>query len=177
MGGIWAGRHGRRRFLRRGLNRGCWNGRRHGAHALVTAVGNRADQGMAYLTQQLVRSAGANNMTGTATVLSAWVDMALLDELSLEIQATGTGTGTLTLEGTNQLDPSNAQQPNPSATWVPFASGASVPALSNPAGANLAQLVGLVVLGGQGSARFVRLRYVNASGAGKLDVYANGSGL
>jgi hypothetical protein len=132
---------------------------------------------MAYITQQILNSAGANNMTGTATIKSGWIDMALLDELSLEIRAVGTGSGTLTLEGTNKPNPSNAQQPDPNITPVPFAAGATVPALTNPAGATLAQLVGLVVLGGQGSARWIRASYTNATGTGTLDIYANGAGL
>jgi len=136
--------------------------------------------------RQIVNSApggvGANNMTGTATVLSDWVDTAKLGgQLSMEIQITSPAAlnGTFTLEGTNQMNPGKPTDVNPSATAVPFAAGAINPALPTVAavGAPVAYLGGVLVLGNQGSARWIRLRYVNASGTGRLDVWAHAAEL
>jgi hypothetical protein len=118
-----------------------------------------------------VNSLGANNMTGTAVVLGAVIDMLTVDKGSFEIQAVGTGTGALTLEGSNQYDAVN----NPNAVFIALAAAAVTPTLTAPAGANVATLNALdrQALG----ARFIRVRYVNASGTGKLDVYFSGQGV
>jgi hypothetical protein len=115
-------------------------------------------------------SGGVANMTGTATIVSTVIDMLSIDKGTLEIQAVGTGSGTLTVEGSNRYDAVN----NPNAVFVPLTTPTS-PALPAPAGANVAALCAWVTqaLG----CRYVRLRYVNASGSGTLDVYHSGQGV
>jgi hypothetical protein len=115
-------------------------------------------------------------MTGTNILLSNPLDMARTEKASLELQITGTPTGTLTLESTNQPNPSNEQQPDPNVTWVPLAAGAITPALPAVAGAAVAYMGGLVILGGQAQGRWIRVRYVNASGVGVLNIFAHRSG-
>jgi hypothetical protein len=131
-----------------------------------------------FSNRQIVNSQGANNMTGTATVVSDWVDTAKLGgQMSLEIQITGTPNGTLTLEGTNRLNPAKPNDVDPTAVAVPFAAGAINPALPAVAGAAVAYLGGVLVLGNQGSARWIRLRYVNSSSTGQLNAWAHAAEL
>jgi hypothetical protein len=128
--------------------------------------------------RQIVNSLGANNMAGVAIVLSDWIDTAKLGgQLSLEIQITGTPTGTLTIEGTNRLNPAKPNDVDPTATAVPFAAGAINPALPAVAGAAVAYLGGVLVAGNQGSARWVRLRYVNSGSTGQLNVWSHAAEL
>jgi hypothetical protein len=118
-------------------------------------------------------------MTGTNVLLSNPLDLARCEKASLEIQVPTTSvTGTLTLEGTNQPNPSNEQQPDPNAVWVPLASGATVPVFPavNLAAAALALMVGLAIIGGQAQCRWVRVRYVNATGSGVLNIFSHRSG-
>lgn len=124
--------------------------------------------------RQIVNSAGANNMTGTATVTSDWVNTDFLERLVFEIQATGTPNGTLSVEGTNQTGADG--RPNANATPIALTSPTS-PALPSVAGAAVAALCAMTTIaGGQGGCKFVRVKYVNSSGTGKLDVYAHGYG-
>jgi hypothetical protein len=121
---------------------------------------------------QIINSAGATNMTGTAIVLSSIVDMLAADTTaSLEIKITGTPTGTITVEGSNQYDPLN----NPSATFVPLAAGAVSPALPAIAGAASNTICALTAqaLG----CRYFRVRYVNTSSTGVLNVWMHGRGV
>lgn len=121
---------------------------------------------------QIVNAGGANNMTGTATVLSAIIDLRNVDaEASLEIVITGTPTGTLSLTGSDQYDP----QTNPAPTFVPLAAGAVTPALPAVAGAASSTIVALAAqaLG----CRALQLKYVNASGTGQLNAWFHGRGV
>jgi hypothetical protein len=121
---------------------------------------------------QVINALGANNMTGTATVLSEPIDLRNVDTAaSLEIQITGSPTGTLSLLGSNQYD----AQINPGATPVPLAAGAVTPALPAVAGAASSTIVALAAqaLG----CRYVWLKYVNTSGTGQLNVWAHGRGV
>jgi hypothetical protein len=121
---------------------------------------------------RVVNSGGANNMTGTATVLSDPIDLRNVDTAaSLEIQIAGTPTGTLSLLGSNQYD----VQLNPNATFVPLAAGAVTPVLPTVAGAGSTTICALAAqaLG----CRYVQLKYVNTSGTGTLDVWAHGRGV
>ena len=106
-------------------------------------------------------------MTGTAVVLgpSGAVDMLCVDQATLEIQITGTPNGTLSVEGSNQYDPIT----NPSAAFVTLAAGAMNPALPAVAGAGLSYIGNLTAqaLG----CRWFRLRYVNSSSTGQLNVW------
>lgn len=118
---------------------------------------------------QVINSAGANNMTGTATVLSTIIDLLNTDLAGgLEIQIAGTPTGTLSLLGSIQYDPKN----NPNATFVPLAAGAVTPALPAVAGAASSTICALAAqaLG----CRYVQLKYVNSSSTGQLNVWAHG---
>jgi hypothetical protein len=120
---------------------------------------------------RIINSLGANNMTGTAIVLSNVIDMLFVDlAASVELKITGTPTGTLSFEGSDQYDPVN----NSGATFVPLAGTALTPALTNPAGAGSTQLMALTAqaLG----CRYVRLRYVNTSSTGVLDAWFHGRG-
>lgn len=121
---------------------------------------------------QIINAAGANNMTGTATVLSAPIDMLDVDSAaSLEIQITGTPNGTLSLLGSDQYDLKN----NPGAVFVPLAAGAVTPALPAVAGAASATIVALAAqaLG----CRWIQLKYVNATSTGQLNVWMHGRGV
>lgn len=122
---------------------------------------------------RLVNSLGANNMTGTNVVLgpSGAIDMLCVDQADIEIQITGTPTGTLTVEGSNQYDPIT----NPNATFVTLAAGAVNPALPGVAGAGSSYIGNLTAqaLG----CRWFRLRYVNTSGTGQLNVWFAGKGV
>lgn len=121
---------------------------------------------------QIITSGGANNMTGTATVLSGPIDLRNVDtDASLEIQITGTPNGTLSLVGSNQFDPLT----NPNATFVPLAAAAVTPVLPTVAGAASSIICALAAqaLG----CRWVRLKYVNTSSTGTLDVWAHGRGI
>ncbi len=118
-------------------------------------------------------------MTGTNVLLSNPLDLSRCEKASLEIQVPTTSvTGTLTIDGTNQPNPSNEQQPDPAVTWVPLAAAATVPVLPavNLVAAALALMVGLVIIGGQVQCRWVRVRYVNATGSGVLNIFAHRSG-
>jgi len=116
---------------------------------------------------KVIDSNGVNNMTGTSTVVSGIIDTWGLSALSLEIQAAGTAQGALTLAGSNQYDPAT----NPNAAFVPLPSSAMVPALPSVNGSAVSYL-GSVATG----ARYVQLKYVNATGAGQLNVWMNGTG-
>jgi len=114
----------------------------------------------------------AGVMTGVAVLLSNVIDMRNVDTAaSLEIQITGTPNGTLTLEGSNQYDALT----NPNAVFVPLAAGAANPALPAVAGAALSLLSNLTAqaLG----CRYLRLRYVNSSSVGVLNVWYHGRGV
>lgn len=118
---------------------------------------------------KVVDSAGANNMTGTATVLSDIIDLRNVDTAaSLEIQITGTPNGTLSLTGSNQFDRNN----NASATFVPLAAGAVTPPLPAVGGAASSTICALAAqaLG----CRYIQLKYVNSSSTGQLNVWAHG---
>jgi hypothetical protein len=117
---------------------------------------------------KIIDAAGANNMTGTAIVPSRVIDTWDLSAASLEIQITGTPNGTLTLEGSNQYDPVS----NPNATFVPLPSSTMIPSLPAVVGQGAISYLGSVATG----ARYIRLRYVNASSTGQLNVWFSGTG-
>jgi hypothetical protein len=108
-------------------------------------------------------------MTGTNVVLgpSKAIDMLCVDKASLEILISGTPTGTLTVEGSNAYDPITNV-----GTFVPLAAGAVNPALPGVAGAGGQTIHNLTAqaLG----CRWFRLRYVNTSGTGQLNVWFAG---
>jgi hypothetical protein len=121
---------------------------------------------------KVIDAAGANNMTGTATVLSEPIDLRNVDATaSFEIQITGTPTGTLSVLGSNQFDALT----NANATPVPLAAGAVTPALPAVAGAASSTICALAAqaLG----CRYVWLKYVNTSGTGQLNAWAHGRGV
>ena len=121
------------------------------------------------LNRQFVASNGANNMTGTNVVLQdVEIDLQSFARVSYEIRITGTPVGTLTLEGTNQADPAIPGKAKTGVTFVTLPAAVITPALPAVAGAAVNYIGDLVT-----AARFVRLRYVNTSGTGTLDVYVN----
>lgn len=123
-------------------------------------------------TRQTINANGANNMTGTAVVLSdVELDNQNYNTVSFEIQITGTPTGTLSVEGSNQADPANPLKALAGVTFVPLPAGAMTPALPAVAGAALSYL-GTLTTG----ARFVRLRYVNSGSTGQLNAYVSAKG-
>jgi len=122
--------------------------------------------------RKIVDSAGANNMTGTATVTSGWICTDHLERATLEIQITGTPNGTLSVEGTDQTD-GGLNTPSSSATPIAIASP-TTPALPSVAGAGSSTLCGLSAIAL--SVKFIRLKYVNSSGSGQLNVFAHGAG-
>lgn len=121
--------------------------------------------GVSRIDKLIIDPAGANNMTGTTTVLSTPVRMDSLQQLSLEVAFTGTPTGTLTWEDSDAYDPAT----NPNASFFTLATTA---ALANPAGAGASQMVAVTKRGKWG-----RVRYVNASGTGQVSVRAFGTGV
>ncbi len=94
----------------------------------------------------------ATAVSSTTAYHSASTDISQLHNIGLDIRFAGTMNGTLTVECSND----NAT----------FASLTFNPALSQPAGSNLAYLVDL----NQVPFRYVRTSYTNASGSGTLTV-------
>lgn len=121
--------------------------------------------GVSRIDKLIVDPAGANNMTGVATVLSTPVRMDSLQQLSLELNYTGTPTGVLTWEDSDTYDPVL----NPNAVFFTLATTA---ALTNPAGAAGSQMVAVTKRGKWG-----RVRYVNSASTGSLSVRAFGTGV
>jgi len=145
---------------------------------LLSGGNNSPDQP----SPKIIDSAGANNMTGTATVLSNVIDMREVDTaFSLEIQITGTPTGTLTLLGSNQYDAltnpgTGASVPAKFASLaVPLAAGAVTPALPGVAGAASSTICAATAqaLG----CRYLQLKYVNSASTGTLNAWAHGRGV
>lgn len=121
----------------------------------------------------MIRMFQAAVMTGTNVLTSAILDTSMLNgtkDLSLELQWTGTPTGTFLWEGSNSYDPST----NPGATFITIPTAQTSPSLTagNPAGAAGSYLGSLVTNVERGSAKWVRLRYTNATGVGALDGWA-----
>lgn len=110
-------------------------------------------------------------MTGTAVVLSNVMDLLCVDQATLEIIITGTPTGTLSVEGSDRYQPIE----NNAVTFTPLAAAAVTPALPAVAGAGSSTIVALTAqaLG----CRYFRLRYVNSSGTGVLNVWFSGKGV
>jgi hypothetical protein len=132
------------------------------------------------LISKILDPAGANNMTGTAAIVSMAIEAFPydIDFLSFEVQIApaGTASGTLTFEGSNQYDPIS----NPGATFIQI----NAPTLLNPAVPAIvtgAFATGLPnqYLGSSlrpGMAKWLRWRYVNASGTGQISIWAFGKG-
>jgi hypothetical protein len=116
-------------------------------------------------------------MTGTAPVVGPPIDMLEVDKGGFELQIAGTPTGTLSLEGSDQYDPTQgpAAPVNTGIVFVPLAAGAMNPALPAVAGAALSYIGNFTAqaLG----CRTVRLRYVNASSTGQLNAFLTGQGV
>lgn len=103
-------------------------------------------------------------MSATGTVYSNPVDANGLVRASLHIVWTGTPTGTFTLWASNKLKPDASSDSD----WVQVTSEWAT--IANPAGA-----AGQMLIADQDMAyRWVRLKYVNASGSGAFDAWAQG---
>lgn len=111
---------------------------------------------------KIIDDLGANNMTGTAAVVSVVLNMEHYDSVGLEADWTGTPTGTFQLEGSNRYDP--ATDPN---ITTPFRAITLASPPANPAGSASGWLLDL----NQIPFKWIRLRYTNASGTGKLNVW------
>jgi hypothetical protein len=124
------------------------------------------------LSSKVVDPAGANNMTGVATVMSLVMETQMFDsnEMSFEIQWTGTPTGTIVFEGSSQYDPIS----NPGATFVTISNAS----LLNPVAPTIAGSPGSYIgaFFKPAMAKWVRWRYVNTSGTGQLSIWAFGKG-
>jgi len=120
--------------------------------------------GVSRIDKVIIDPAGANNMTGTATVLSTPIRMDSLQQLSLELSYTGTPNGTPTWEDSDSYDPVT----NPNATFFTLATTAALAAIA----AAGSQMVAVTKRGKWG-----RMRYVNTSGTGQLTVRAFGTGV
>jgi hypothetical protein len=113
-------------------------------------------------------------MSGTNTIVSVAIETSMIDVAAgVEFQITGNPTAGagFTLEGSNQYDPFN----NPNATFIPLAV-AMTPALTSPtAGAPASQLCAFSPTSHL-PFRWLRFRYVNASGSGTIDAWVNHTG-
>lgn len=109
----------------------------------------------------------AGVMTGTTVLLGEITDLALLDNVSYEVNWTGTPTGTLTFECSNSYE----RTANPSALFfaLTFPTAPASPAGS----ANTGYGIDL----NQVPFRYIRPRYVNASSTGVLNIWIFGKGL
>ena len=116
------------------------------------------------LLQQITTT--VNNMG--VDLFSPWIDTLQVDYLSWQIEIGAGATGTLTLQGTNQ------DNPNVNAPTNPITLPAATPALTNPAGGAVNQIVSAPGLG-VGGARYQRLKYAFGSGNGKLNLWVTGA--
>jgi len=121
---------------------------------------------------KVIDSAGGDNASGTNTVLSSWIDTQQYSVINIEVQTTGTPQGVLTAEGTNQFDPATPHRPRPGVVPIPLPSEFMIPPL--PAiGGNPVAYQGNV----SGGPRFIRYKYVNATGTGAIDAWINATGV
>lgn len=100
-------------------------------------------------------------MTGTATLTSTIVPVDFLDNGSFQCVWTGTPVGSFFVDVTNY----DINNPNITIVWSQITLS-SVPAASGSAGDGTINLNQLPF-------RWIRLRYVNSSGTGTLNVVAN----
>lgn len=107
----------------------------------------------------------ATNMTGTSTLTSTPLDLRQWTKACLFAIWTGTPTGTFTLEGSADY------QFNATPTWVDISAVLGI-SLSQPAGAAGNNLIDISATG----LPWVRLKYVNASGTGSLQIIGSAKG-
>jgi hypothetical protein len=123
-----------------------------------------------FLNAKIIDPAGANNATGTATVVSSAIETFPYDNsVSFEVQTTGTPSGTITMEGSDQYDPTN----NPNATFIPINTvfnGVVIPTIAGaPVSAYFTHTRPVM-------SKWMRIRYVNSAGSGTISIWAFGKG-
>lgn len=104
----------------------------------------------------------AGVMTGTATLTSNAFNIQNLDNIGLQVKWTGSAVGTITVEGTLDATDNN--------NWVPLEFD---PALTQPNNNATSYLVRL----NQVPYPYIRVKYVNASSTGVLNVWISGKDL
>jgi hypothetical protein len=119
--------------------------------------------GKSRIDKLVIDPAGSTNMTGT-NLLTGYVNMAVLDNLTFEPIWTGTPTGTFAVADSDSYDPVS----NPGAT---FNTVTPSPALVNPTGAAGQGIYAITKRG-----KWVRWQYTNSSSTGSLSVRAFGVG-
>lgn len=93
-------------------------------------------------------------MASTNTIYSQIIDTSRMDNIGLEVTFTGTGTGTITVQASNS-----------GKVFYPLTFN---PALAQPAGSSGGYTIDI----NQYPYKYMMVKYVNSSGTGVLNVYA-----